>query len=238
MCQVSHIPLPVEATAIVYFQRFYLRTSGQPPPATPINPRHVVLAVIYLAAKVEEWKTGQLHQLLRALSQIGALEEKTIVQTELLVLQAMSFHITVFHPFQCHRALVREISQTHKWRGGLSQEKQRSVRDVLNSGGSNKPFLSFLERRSLQLLKRSYMTDACFLYSPAQLALAAVIAACHMPGSAGITCPNDEIVSAIKSDIGLFAEAYFRKFQEYEVLLQAVQSAAALMILPLRVGVK
>ena len=129
LCQYCEIPLTVEATAIVYFQRFFLKAT------VVVDPKHVVLAAIYLAAKVEEWKTGALESLLNKLSNTGGVEPKQIVQTELLVLQAMSFHITVFHPFQCHRALIRELSQTHKWKGGLSQEKQRAVHDVLNNGG-------------------------------------------------------------------------------------------------------
>jgi hypothetical protein len=96
--------------------------------------------------------------------------------------------------------------------------------------------LKFLNTRSLQLLKRSYMTDACFLYSPAQLALASVIAACHRPGSAGITSPSTAMMAALQSDIGLFAEAYFRQFHAYDHLLTAVKGATQLLIANVFVG--
>ena len=213
---------------MVYFQRVSLRTSVQPTNESDL--RHIALASIYLAAKVEEWKTGHLEQLLRRLAEIGGVHRTVIVQTELKVLQAMSFHITVFHPFQCHNALIREISQTHKWKARLSQSKQHAVHDILNGG--NKEMLLFLKNHSLKLLKRSYLTEACFLYSPAQLALASVIAACHVPGT-GAARPSDTDITALKEDVALFAEGYFLKLPNYESLAGAIQSAAALMILPL-----
>jgi hypothetical protein len=98
----------------------------------------------------------------------------------------------------------------------------------------DKPILNFLTNRSTQLLKRSYMTDACFLYSPSQLALASIIASCHRPGSLG--SPSKEKMSSLKSDISLFAEAYFcDKASEYGKLINAVQGAVKLMIKTLEI---
>jgi len=226
LCQFVNLDdIRVEATALMYFQRVYLRNDIQHD-APGLAPKTVVLACIYLAAKVEEWKTLRLESLLRRLAEIGAVRQKLVVETELKVLQAMSFHITVFHPFQCHSALLREISQTHNWKMRLSQNKQASVREVLTRGTD---LIIFLEARSLQLLKRSYLMDACFLYSPAQLALASVIAACHMPGIRGSGCPSEDALTAMKHDIGLFVEGYFRKFPMFELLTEAVQGAARMM---------
>jgi hypothetical protein len=229
LCHDIQIPHNVEATAMVYFQRFSLRTNIQS--TNQLDLKHAVLASIYLAAKVEEWKTGHFERLLRRLAEIGGVHRTIVVQSELKVLQAISFHITVFHPFQCHAALVRELSQTHKWKARLSQIKQHAVHDILNRGG-DKELLLFLKNHSLQLLKRSYLTDACFLYSPAQLALASVIAACHAPGI-GAASPSDTDIRALKEDVALFAEGYFLKLPYYKSLASAIQSAAALLILPL-----
>ena len=48
---------------MVYFQRFSLRTNIQS--TNQLDLKHAVLASIYLAAKVEEWKTGHFERLLR-----------------------------------------------------------------------------------------------------------------------------------------------------------------------------
>jgi hypothetical protein len=44
------------------------------------------------------------------------------------------------------------------------------------------------------------------------------------------------MMAALQSDIGLFAEAYFRKFQDYDQLLNAVQGATQLIIANVFVG--
>jgi hypothetical protein len=229
LCQFVEVPTHIEATAMMYFQRVYLRHSIST--TTDFIPQNVVLACIYLAAKVEEWKTNHLESLLRKLANIGAVQQQLVVKTELQILQAMSFHITVFHPFQCHDALIKEISQTHNWKSRLSQTKQAAVVGVLSRGTD---LLKFLQARSLQLLKRSYMTDTCFLYSPAQLALASLIAACHLPG-VGVAAPNENEMMGVKTDVGLFVEGYFRKFKHYSLLVEVVQGAAAMMLEKLEV---
>ena len=110
----------VEATAVAYFKRVYLRANLLD--RGLLRPQHAALACIYLAAKVEE----ELSRItLGALARRGGITQDVIIRSELAVLEALSFQVTVFHPFRSLDALLSELLQTLVWGTKLRRPTKR-----------------------------------------------------------------------------------------------------------------
>ena len=93
----------VSATAIVYFQRFYLCNSF-----SSCNPDRIMLACVLLAGKTED-----CHVSLSIIKQIDAsITKEAVYDMELQVLQALHFNVRVFHP---RNILPTIIGDCRKW---------------------------------------------------------------------------------------------------------------------------
>lgn len=138
------VTVPVWATAIVYFKRFYLMNSMM-----DFNPKFVMVTSLNLAVKAEE----QRHVTLQSLAELTSTAPSQLVQWEVPVLEGIRFHLLIFHPF---RSLSGLFDALEKWRP--NQEKQKKIE---------------LHDAALEVIKASYFTDLVLLFTPSQIALAA-----------------------------------------------------------------
>ncbi|KAI0034314.1 cyclin-like protein [Vararia minispora EC-137] len=142
ICALFHFPEEVEATAITYLKRFYLKNT-----VMDWHPKNVMLTALFLATKTTnnpialDLFTSRLKQ-----SPVDVLD------LELLVAQSLSFEFSVWH---AHRAL---------W--GLWLDLQ-ALPDL-----PSEEDLELCYDDALAHLRASRYTDAELIYTPSQIALA------------------------------------------------------------------
>lgn len=140
------MPRSVIGTAFHYFKRFYLRNS-----VMDYHPKEILATCVYLACKVEEFNVS-IQQFVANIKGDREKAADIILNNELLLMQQLNFHLTVHNPFRPITGLLIDI----KTRGTLKDP------DRLIPGID-------------ELLDRSFHTDACLLYAPSQIALAAIL---------------------------------------------------------------
>lgn len=153
VCDKFKPPVPsaaVTATAVAYLKRFYLKTSVMDHP-----PKEMFLVCLYMACKVEEHNISvdRFVEILPA-----DRREKTkdfILAHELLLMQRLNFHLTVHNPYRPMEGFIIDI----KTRGLMlgDPEKWRPLAE--------------------EFLRKTLLTDVSLLYSPSQIALAALFSA-------------------------------------------------------------
>lgn len=144
------VPNAVTATAVAYLKRFYLKTSVMDHP-----PKEMFLVCLYMACKVEEHNISvdRFVEILPA-----DRREKTkdfILAHELLLMQRLSFHLTVHNPYRPMEGFIIDI-------------KTRCPK--LGDAGKWRPLAE-------EFLRKALMTDVCLIYPPSQIALAALFSA-------------------------------------------------------------
>lgn len=159
-CLAFQPPMPnyVLGTAMCYFKRFFLHTS-----VMDHHPRNVLYSCIYLACKVEEFNipiemfVKNISSVKKAAAQDVKYEADKagdiLLSEELLLLEILHFHLTVHNPYRPVEGLFIDI-------------KTRC------------PEISDLEklRKGVEaFLINCLHTDACLLFSPSQIALAALV---------------------------------------------------------------
>ena len=164
VCDKFRPPVPgaVTATAVAYLKRFYLKTSVMDHP-----PREMFLVCLYMACKVEEHNISvdRFVEILPA-----DRREKTkefILAHELLLMQRLSFHLTVHNPYRPMEGFIIDIKtrcpkldDPEKWR-----------------------------TKAEEFLRKALLTNVLLLYSPSQIALAALFNASE--GSLACYIEND-----------------------------------------------
>ncbi|NXU56763.1 CCNH protein, partial [Turnix velox] len=137
-------------TACMYFKRFYLNNS-----VMEHHPRIIMLTCVFLACKVEEFNVSSMQFVgnLREspLAQEKALEQ--ILEYELLLIQQLNFHLIVHTPYRPLEGFLIDLKTRHEM--------------VENPEVLRKSVDEFFSRVAL--------TDACLLFSPAQIALSAIV---------------------------------------------------------------
>eukprot|EP00457_Paulinella_chromatophora_P005096 gb/GEZN01005110.1/.p1 GENE.gb/GEZN01005110.1/~~gb/GEZN01005110.1/.p1 ORF type:complete len:551 (-),score=56.57 gb/GEZN01005110.1/:124-1776(-) len=154
-CYDPPLPLALQATAITFFKRYYLRASIR-----THHPCKILLTCVYLAKKVEEFaiellglvKTPCMSKFWEPHELDDEEKEKTVVGLEVPVLEGLCFHLRCFHPFKPLTGLLLAMDPP------LSTEERTVVED-----------------KAKQFLLTSLFTDASLLYAPSQLAMAALI---------------------------------------------------------------
>ena len=93
----------VSATAATYVNRFYVSTRMR-----DADPRHVVPASVYLAAKVEEMGQYRPQVIIDTVHRVAvgefavfasSIDAAALLESELLVLERLEFDLVVFHPY-------------------------------------------------------------------------------------------------------------------------------------------
>lgn len=147
-CKRFQPPMPrcVVGTAFHYFKRFYLNNS-----VMNYHPKEIMVTCTYLSCKVEEFNVS----LAQFVANIKGDREKAtdiILNSELLLMEQLNFHLSVHNPFRPVEGLLIDI----KTRCNLQQPER-------------------LRAGTEQFLERTLLTDAVLLYAPAQVALAAIL---------------------------------------------------------------
>jgi len=148
-CSKFKPPMPraVKGTSHHYFKRFYLHNS-----VMDYHPKEILVTAIYLACKVEEFNVS-IGQFVGNVQGNQERATNVILNNELLLMQALQFHLTVHNPYRAVEGLLIDI-------------KTRC--DSVEHVDSFRPEIDVF-------LDQVYLTDAVMIFAPSQIALAAII---------------------------------------------------------------
>ncbi|KAF8078470.1 cyclin-like protein [Lyophyllum atratum] len=143
LCGLFRFPEEVEATAVSYLKRFYLKNT-----VMDWHPKNVMLTALFLATKT----TNNPISLETYTTHIPRTAPSDVLDLEFLVAQSLGFEFAVWHS---HRAL---------W--GIILDMQT----LPNCPPDTRP----IYESALTHLRASRLTDAELIYTPSQIALAAI----------------------------------------------------------------
>ncbi|XP_022258609.1 cyclin-H-like [Limulus polyphemus] len=148
-CKKFQPPMPrsVVGTSFNYFKRFYLHNS-----VMDYHPKHIMATCVYLACKVEEFNVS-ITQFVANIKGDRVKASDIILNNELLLMQQLNYHLTIHNPFRPVEGFLIDIKT--RCPGVADPERFRHLID--------------------DFLDRTFSTDACLLYAPSQIALAAVL---------------------------------------------------------------
>lgn len=138
----------VIGTAFIYMKRFYLHES-----CMNYHPRNIGVTCAYLACKIDEFNVS-IDQFIKNVKGDCRKAQKTVLSNELLLMKKLKFHLTVHLPFRAVEGFMIDLRARYPpAKDKLGEQMVAEIDDFLD---------------------KSMFTDACFLYSPSQIALAAV----------------------------------------------------------------
>ncbi|EPS69696.1 hypothetical protein M569_05066, partial [Genlisea aurea] len=147
VCDAFKFPRKIQATALIYFKRFYLQWS-----VMEHHPKNIMLTCIYAACKSEENHVSA-EELGKGIEQ----DHQMILNNEMLVLQSLGFDLIVYAPYRALEGFVNDIEATRESQEVYQLDKLKNVH----------------ESAKLEVDK-IMRTDAPLLFPPGQLALAAL----------------------------------------------------------------
>lgn len=139
----------VTTTAQHYFKRFYLYNS-----VMDYHPKEILVTCVYLACKIEEFYVT-INDFVHNLRGDKKKAAEIILNNELQLTQELQFNLIIHQPFRPVEGLLIDI----KTRFQKLQDPERL-----------RPYIE-------EFLEKVNLTDAIILYSPGQIALAAVTTA-------------------------------------------------------------
>ncbi|KAG9314491.1 cyclin-like protein [Chiua virens] len=145
LCGHFRFPEEVEATAITYLKRFYLRNT-----VMDWHPKNVMLTALFLATKT----TNNPISLDSYTSNIPRTSPSDVLDLEFLVAQSLSFEFAVWHS---HRALWGLWLDLQSLSCVSEDQRPKDVYEI-----------------ALKHVRNSRFTDAELVYAPSQIALAAL----------------------------------------------------------------
>nr|CAG4649425.1 EOG090X080D [Scapholeberis mucronata]SVE93682.1 EOG090X080D [Scapholeberis mucronata] len=148
-CRKFQPPMPrcVVGTALHYLKRFYVNNSVMDYP-----PKEILVTCVYLACKVEEFNVS-MDQFVGNLKGDREKAAAIILSNELLLMQQLDYQLTAHNPFRPLEGLM--IDMKTRFPNVNSPERLRPGID--------------------EFLEQVFYTDAILIYSPSQIALAAII---------------------------------------------------------------
>eukprot|EP00850_Spirogloea_muscicola_P011220 SM000069S20657 [mRNA] locus=s69:72308:75543:+ [translate_table: standard] len=108
VCGAFNFPNKIQATAIMYLKRFYLRWSTM-----EHDPKHIMLTCVYLACKVEEFHVSA-EEFGKGIQQ----DPQVVLKNELTVLQGLCFELIIYAPYRSMDGLLldyEELSQAGRF---------------------------------------------------------------------------------------------------------------------------
>ncbi|XP_030527478.1 cyclin-H1-1-like isoform X2 [Rhodamnia argentea] len=99
VCGAFYFPHKVQATALIYFKRFYLQWS-----VMEHHPKDIILTCIYAACKIEENHVSA-EELGKGISQ----DHQVILNNEMLVLQSLEFDLIVYAPYRSIEGFTDDV---------------------------------------------------------------------------------------------------------------------------------
>ncbi|XP_041021994.1 cyclin-H1-1-like [Juglans microcarpa x Juglans regia] len=146
VCNNFHFPHKIQATALIYFKRFYLQWS-----VMEHHPKNIMLTCIYAACKIEENHVSA-EELGKGISQ----DHQLILNNEMIVYQSLEFDLIVYAPYRSIDGFLNDM-----------EEFCRVKDDQLH-------MLKALHETARMEVDKIMLTDAQLLFPPGQLALAAL----------------------------------------------------------------
>ena len=185
------LPTNVKATAAQYLKRFYLGTS-----VMDIHPKKIFPGCLYLATKAEHHyiSLSSFTEKLNMWMGKSKVTSEEIVAPEFRITKGVRFTLTVRHPLRGLRGGLMELLAMAKGTAvllpGLGKTSQQIQKDMMSlplpAGSSLKATTTThdLEKRCLEAVGKAtdtlatgaLLTDVYFLYTPAQIWLAALLA--------------------------------------------------------------
>ncbi|KAM1649183.1 hypothetical protein ACFX13_010531 [Malus domestica] len=101
VCTNFHFPHKVQATALIYFKRFYLHWS-----VMLHHPKNIMLTCIYAACKIEENHVSA-EELGKGISQ----DHQMILNNEMIVYQTLEFDLIVYAPYRSIEGFVNDMEE-------------------------------------------------------------------------------------------------------------------------------
>ncbi|XP_015906451.1 cyclin-H [Parasteatoda tepidariorum] len=152
-CQKFQPPMPknVIACSFHYFKRFYLNNS-----VMDYHPKDILVTCAYLASKVEEFNVS-IYQFVANVKGDREKATEIILNHELLLMQQLNFDLSVYNALRPVEGFLIDIKTRYP---------------TLNDPEHLRPAIE-------EFLEKIHFTDACFLYSPSQIALAAIAYGAH-----------------------------------------------------------
>ncbi|KAF3944599.1 hypothetical protein ACB098_03G035800 [Castanea mollissima] len=146
VCNNFHFPHKIQATALIYFKRFYLQWS-----VMQHHPKNIMLTCIYAACKIEENHVSA-EELGKGISQ----DHQLILNNEMIVYQSLEFDLIVYAPYRSIDGFVNDM------------EEFCPVKD------DQLHVLKAIHETARMEVDKIMLTDAPLLFPPGQLALAAL----------------------------------------------------------------
>ncbi|KAK3785899.1 hypothetical protein RRG08_055933 [Elysia crispata] len=147
-CSEFQPPMPkcVIGTSLAFFKRFYVFNSTM-----DYHPKDIMLTCVYLACKVEEFYVpiGQFVKNLRGDREKFA---DAILSFELTLMGKLNYQLTVHNPFRAMEGFMIDLKTRHQ-----ELHNPEKIRKYVE-----------------EFLDRSLLSDACLIFSPSQIALAAI----------------------------------------------------------------
>ncbi|KAL2917831.1 hypothetical protein HK105_202704 [Polyrhizophydium stewartii] len=166
-CKFFGFDKTVQATAIVFFKRFYLHNT-----VMDYDPKIVLITCLFLSTKVE----NTLIPIDEFLSKIPkAPEAATIIDQELKVSQGLKFEFAIQHPYWPLHGLFLDMQSYLQ----STQPRQRHP-DLIKR-------LYAIYNQAVDIVTASLISDVSFQFMPSQIALAAMLEASHGTVSHSLT---------------------------------------------------
>uniref|UniRef100_A0A8I6Y4W6 Cyclin-H1-1 n=1 Tax=Hordeum vulgare subsp. vulgare TaxID=112509 RepID=A0A8I6Y4W6_HORVV len=146
VCRAFKFPHKIQATAIIYFKRFYLQWS-----VMEHHPKHIMLTCVYASCKVEENHVSA-EELGKGIQQ----DHQIILNNEMIVLKSLDFDLIVYAPYRSIEGFIDDMD------------------DFCRAGNGAHQRLKDLHQTANSEVDTMMLTDAPLLYTPGQLALAAL----------------------------------------------------------------
>ncbi|KAL3687588.1 hypothetical protein R1sor_013897 [Riccia sorocarpa] len=147
VCAAFSFPNKIQATAILYFKRFYLNWS-----VMEHDPKHIMLTCIYISCKVEEFHVSA-EELGKGIQQ----DPQVVLKNELTVLQGLDFELIVYAPYRSLDGYTFDLENAVQ---GLGSVAVKNVQD--------------LKEQALFEVNDMMQTDVPLMFPPGQIALAAL----------------------------------------------------------------
>ncbi|CAA3031665.1 cyclin-H1-1 [Olea europaea var. sylvestris] len=152
VCDAFKFPRKIQATALIYFKRFYLQWS-----VMEHHPKNIMLTCIYAACKAEENHVSA-EELGKGIEQ----DHQMILDNEMLVLQSLGFDLIVYAPYRALEGFVNDVEEFY----GERDEQSEKIKDLHVSAKVE--------------VDRIMRTEAPLLFPPGQLALTALRRSCNV----------------------------------------------------------
>ncbi|XP_055388812.1 cyclin-H-like [Condylostylus longicornis] len=169
VCSVKGLDYKVTNTAAAFLTRFYLKRS-----LFEFDPRRILLTCILLSIKSEDLAMSTtLHRFCESLISPKRVRLAEVIDNELVVLDAISFHLLVLQPRTPIHFLTTEYFQRYKPTKPsetASAEEKQAVHEAQTAFGK---LLEEIKRDAEQLALQAFgNAEIPFLYTPSQIGIA------------------------------------------------------------------